>query len=145
MIKPGISTADVHNAVCDIFEKKGYETYRSGSRVGFIHSTGHGVGLDVDELPAVAMTPCKNSADAILSILFSYTTKARKDSNMLSFFCSPYYSSTTGGDPALVSGAFFVTFSVTSEPVTTFVFFFAFDAFFLREAGFFAAFTADFS
>ena len=25
----------------------------SGSKVGFIHSTGHGVGLDVHELPAV--------------------------------------------------------------------------------------------
>jgi Xaa-Pro aminopeptidase len=53
MIKPGISTADVHNTVCDTFEKKGYDTYRSGSKVGFIHSTGHGVGLDVHELPTV--------------------------------------------------------------------------------------------
>jgi Xaa-Pro aminopeptidase len=53
MIEPGVSTADVHNAVCEIFEKKGYDTYRSGSKVGFIHSTGHGIGLDVHELPGV--------------------------------------------------------------------------------------------
>ena len=53
MVKPGVSAADVHNAVCDIFEKRGYDTYRSGSKVGFIHSTGHGVGLDVHELPGV--------------------------------------------------------------------------------------------
>ena len=53
MVKPGVPAADVHNAVCDVFEAHGYDTYRSGAKVGFIHSTGHGVGLDVHELPAV--------------------------------------------------------------------------------------------
>ncbi len=53
MVKPGVSATDVHNVVCDTFENRGYETYRSGSKVGFIHSTGHGVGLDVHELPGV--------------------------------------------------------------------------------------------
>jgi Xaa-Pro aminopeptidase len=53
MVKPGVSSTDVHNIVCEVFEKLGYDTYRSGSKVGFIHSTGHGVGLDVHELPGV--------------------------------------------------------------------------------------------
>jgi Xaa-Pro aminopeptidase len=53
MIKPGVKASDVHNAVCDFFESNGYDTYRSGSKVGFIHSTGHGVGLDIHELPSV--------------------------------------------------------------------------------------------
>ena len=53
MVKPGVSATDVHNVVCDTFENWGYDTYRSGSKVGFIHSTGHGVGLDVHELPGV--------------------------------------------------------------------------------------------
>jgi Xaa-Pro aminopeptidase len=53
IIKPGVSAANVHNAVCETFEKLGYDTYKSGSKVGFIHSTGHGVGLDVHELPSV--------------------------------------------------------------------------------------------
>jgi len=53
MVKPGVKAADVHNAVCDVFEAHDYETYRSGAKVGFIHSTGHGVGLDVHELPGV--------------------------------------------------------------------------------------------
>jgi len=53
MVKPGIPASDVHNAVCDVLEKQGYDTYRSGSKVGFIHSTGHGVGLDIHELPSV--------------------------------------------------------------------------------------------
>jgi Xaa-Pro aminopeptidase len=56
MIKPGVSAANVHIAVCDTFEKLGYDTYKSGSKVGFIHSTGHGVGLDVHELPGVGET-----------------------------------------------------------------------------------------
>jgi Xaa-Pro aminopeptidase len=53
MVKPGVKAADVHNAVCDLFEAHGYDTYRSGAKVGFIHSTGHGVGLDIHELPGV--------------------------------------------------------------------------------------------
>lgn len=53
MIKPGVPAAAVHNAVCETFESLGYHTYKSGSKVGFIHSTGHGVGLDVHELPGV--------------------------------------------------------------------------------------------
>jgi len=53
MVKPGVKTSDVHNAVCDFFEAHGYETYRSGAKVGFIHSTGHGVGIDIHELPGV--------------------------------------------------------------------------------------------
>jgi Xaa-Pro aminopeptidase len=56
MLKPGVSAADVHNAVCDLFEKRGYDTYKSGSKAGFIHSTGHGVGLDVHELPGIGET-----------------------------------------------------------------------------------------
>lgn len=54
ILKPGILYSDVHNAVCDEFEKRGYDTLRSSSSVGFIHSTGHGVGLDIHELPAVS-------------------------------------------------------------------------------------------
>lgn len=53
MVKPGVKASDVHNAVCDFFEAHGYDTYRSGAKVGFIHSTGHGVGLDIHELPGV--------------------------------------------------------------------------------------------
>jgi Xaa-Pro aminopeptidase len=56
MIKPGVSAADVHSTVCNVFEKLGYDTYRTESKVGFVHSTGHGVGLDVHELPSVGET-----------------------------------------------------------------------------------------
>ncbi|MCL2863378.1 MAG: Xaa-Pro peptidase family protein [Methanimicrococcus sp.] len=55
--RPGVSCADVHNAVCDYLEAAGFDTYRSGSKVGFIHTTGHGVGLDIHEMPAVSDNP----------------------------------------------------------------------------------------
>jgi Xaa-Pro aminopeptidase len=53
MVKAGVSATDVHNAVCNVLEERGYDTYRSGAKVGFTHSTGHGVGLDIHELPGV--------------------------------------------------------------------------------------------
>jgi Xaa-Pro aminopeptidase len=48
-IRPGVSGADVHQEVVDLFTSKGYE---SGSR-GFIHNLGHGVGLEVHESPSL--------------------------------------------------------------------------------------------
>jgi len=52
--KPGVTCAEVHNAVCDSLETAGYDTYRSGAKVGFIHTTGHGVGIDIHEMPSVS-------------------------------------------------------------------------------------------
>jgi Xaa-Pro aminopeptidase len=54
LVKEGVTCKEVHNLVCDIFEERGYETIRKKSKKGFIHSTGHGVGLDLHEKPSVA-------------------------------------------------------------------------------------------
>jgi Xaa-Pro aminopeptidase len=48
-IKAGASAADIHLAVVDFFKDQGYE---SNTR-GFVHNLGHGVGLQVHELPTV--------------------------------------------------------------------------------------------
>ena len=55
-LEAGVTGAAVHDAVCDVYEERGYETLRSdpASDTGFIHSTGHGIGLDVHELPRVS-------------------------------------------------------------------------------------------
>jgi Xaa-Pro aminopeptidase len=55
-VEPGTTGAAVHDSVCGVYERAGYETLRSnpGADTGFIHSTGHGVGLDVHEQPSVA-------------------------------------------------------------------------------------------
>lgn len=50
-IKDGVSGADVHEAVCRTFDDFGY-TEREES--GFIHSTGHGVGLSIHESPSLS-------------------------------------------------------------------------------------------
>jgi Xaa-Pro aminopeptidase len=54
-VEPGVTGEAVHDAVCDVYEDAGLPTLRSDERAetGFIHSTGHGVGLDVHELPRV--------------------------------------------------------------------------------------------
>ncbi|WP_058827082.1 Xaa-Pro peptidase family protein [Haloferax sp. Q22] len=55
-VEPGATGADVHDAVCDVYEAAGENTLRAdpSAETGFIHSTGHGVGLDVHELPSLS-------------------------------------------------------------------------------------------
>jgi Xaa-Pro aminopeptidase len=48
-VKRGASGADIHLTVVDFFKDRGYE---SNTR-GFVHNLGHGVGLQVHELPTV--------------------------------------------------------------------------------------------
>ena len=45
-IKPGIKAADVDNEARKVLKEYGYEKY-------FIHGTGHGIGIDVHEPPAL--------------------------------------------------------------------------------------------
>ncbi len=49
LVKKGASGADIHLAVVDFFKDHGYE---SNTR-GFVHNLGHGVGLQVHELPTI--------------------------------------------------------------------------------------------
>ena len=51
MIRPGVSGADVHNAVSAYFKDHGYETAGTS---GFIHGLGHGVGLAIHESPSLS-------------------------------------------------------------------------------------------
>ncbi|WP_123533829.1 M24 family metallopeptidase [Halosimplex salinum] len=55
-VEPGATGGDVHDAACDVYEDAGEPTLRSdeAAETGFIHSTGHGVGLDVHEGPSLA-------------------------------------------------------------------------------------------
>lgn len=48
-VKPGVPGAEIYQAVVDFFRERGYE---SDTR-GFVHNLGHGVGLQVHELPTV--------------------------------------------------------------------------------------------
>ena len=55
-VEPGATGEEVHAAACDVYEAAGEPTLRSdeATETGFIHSTGHGVGLDVHEQPSIA-------------------------------------------------------------------------------------------
>jgi Xaa-Pro aminopeptidase len=68
LVKEGITCKEVHYLVCDIFEERGYETIRKKGKKGFIHSTGHGVGLDLHENPHVGDTDCMLRAGNVITI-----------------------------------------------------------------------------
>ncbi|HJJ90889.1 MAG TPA: Xaa-Pro peptidase family protein [Methanocorpusculum sp.] len=51
MIHPGITGAKVHNAIAAFFTENGYETAGAS---GFIHSLGHGIGLEIHEKPTIS-------------------------------------------------------------------------------------------
>ncbi len=56
-IKAGVAGSTVHQAADGVFQQRGFETQRVGDGfVGFIHSTGHGLGLEVHEAPRVSPT-----------------------------------------------------------------------------------------
>lgn len=46
-IKPGIKASEIHQICVDIFLKEGYDV---GDK-GFVHNTGHGIGIDIHEEP----------------------------------------------------------------------------------------------
>ena len=48
-VKSGVSGADLYQIVVDFFKEKGYD---SDTR-GFVHNLGHGVGLQIHELPTI--------------------------------------------------------------------------------------------
>ena len=54
-VEPGVEGEAIHDAACDVYEDAGLPTLRSdeAAETGFIHSTGHGVGLDVHEGPRI--------------------------------------------------------------------------------------------
>lgn len=57
-VKPGASGRALFDIACDIFEQAGYKTQRTKEpgevlEEGFFHSLGHGVGLEVHELPSM--------------------------------------------------------------------------------------------
>lgn len=54
LVKDGVRGRDIHSAVVDCFTKAGFMTGVNGGRAeGFIHSTGHGLGLQIHEPPRI--------------------------------------------------------------------------------------------
>jgi Xaa-Pro aminopeptidase len=58
-MRPHTPASDYQALVCDLFEAKGYPTTRSNPKTleGYVHSLGHGVGLEIHEKPSFALLP----------------------------------------------------------------------------------------
>ncbi len=69
LVKHGASGVDIHSAVVEHFERSGHKTgEENGKKVGFIHGTGHGVGLDIHELPRVGRLGSQLAAGQVVTI-----------------------------------------------------------------------------
>jgi Xaa-Pro aminopeptidase len=60
-VKPGVNGRKLYEQVCDIFHGAGYKTQLNKEpgevlEDGFFHGLGHGVGLEVHELPSMSRT-----------------------------------------------------------------------------------------
>jgi Xaa-Pro aminopeptidase len=58
-VKPGVNGRKLYEQVCDIFQNAGYKTQLNKQpgevlQDGFFHGLGHGVGLEVHELPGLS-------------------------------------------------------------------------------------------
>ncbi|AAG19595.1 MULTISPECIES: Xaa-Pro peptidase family protein [Halobacterium] len=69
-IEPGVTGEAVNQAVIDVFDDHGYPNVFADpdTESGFIHSTGHGVGLDVHEMPAVSQGGDELHAGNVITI-----------------------------------------------------------------------------
>ncbi len=58
-MRPGIEAKVYQAIVCDYFESRGYMTTRKSPATleGYVHSLGHGVGLEIHEKPSFSLTP----------------------------------------------------------------------------------------
>jgi Xaa-Pro aminopeptidase len=55
MLRPGVTGKEIHQAILECFESDGYKTgLIHGRQQGFFHGTGHGVGLEIHELPRIS-------------------------------------------------------------------------------------------
>jgi Xaa-Pro aminopeptidase len=69
MLRDGVDGQQVHQAVMELFQSRGNETEeRDGRKTGFIHSTGHGVGLSIHEPPKIGKVECKLQARQAVTV-----------------------------------------------------------------------------
>ncbi len=69
MVRPGVQCGTVHRAAAQVLRARGFETgVVEGNPVGFIHGTGHGVGLEVHEHPSVGPSKTRLRRGHVITI-----------------------------------------------------------------------------
>jgi Xaa-Pro aminopeptidase len=70
LLRPGVESAAVQTAVEKFFCAAGYATRLAppGRESGFIHSVGHGVGLDIHESPGLRNEPGRLAAGNVVTV-----------------------------------------------------------------------------
>ncbi|MFH1681784.1 MAG: Xaa-Pro peptidase family protein [Candidatus Eisenbacteria bacterium] len=69
MIRPGVRADKVHEAIVEYFKSEGFETgVRNGRLQGFIHGTGHGLGLEIHEPPRVSKVKLTLQAGNVVTV-----------------------------------------------------------------------------
>jgi Xaa-Pro aminopeptidase len=68
-VGPRVACRTVHRVASGVFERLGFRTETAARRPkGFIHGTGHGVGLEVHESPSVSARPGRLRAGNVITI-----------------------------------------------------------------------------
>jgi Xaa-Pro aminopeptidase len=70
LMRAGTLASRVHQAVTDLFTREGYKTGKVNGRMqGFFHGTGHGLGLEIHELPRLnATSPALLKAGHVITV-----------------------------------------------------------------------------
>ncbi len=68
-IRPGIQSRTVHRGIQALFRSRGFSTQEeNGALVGFIHGTGHGLGLDIHEYPSIGERSCRLARGHVVTV-----------------------------------------------------------------------------
>jgi Xaa-Pro aminopeptidase len=68
-IRPGIASGEIHKGIIRHFESRGFKTEESnGQTVGFIHGTGHGIGLEIHEYPWIGDRSCRLESGHVVTV-----------------------------------------------------------------------------
>ena len=68
-VKPGVKASSVHRCAVEEFTKRGFRTSYDGTRpVGYIHGTGHGVGLEIHEAQGNSTNEQRHKSGNVITI-----------------------------------------------------------------------------
>lgn len=68
-IRAGVSGRRVHRVAAAVLTRRGFQTgLLDGKAQGFIHATGHGIGLEVHEAPSLSLRPGRLRAGHVVTV-----------------------------------------------------------------------------